>query len=134
MTHQRIAAIIAVLFFFVWLVILYAGADHPPPKGFAWVVLLDLVAALLVFWRVPYYLDWMQTGLTHRLLWVVRDGLVAGAAFALLAMLVVPVLGAGEPGVSPTIRDRAIWFAVLAAVGIANALAIYRASVLLAKV
>jgi membrane protease YdiL (CAAX protease family) len=134
MTHQRIAAIIAVLFFFVWLVILYAGADHPPPKGFAWVVLLDLVAALLVFWRVPYYLDWMQTGLTHRLLLVVRDGLVAGAAFALLAMLVVPVLGAGEPGVSPTIRDRAIWFAVLAAVGIANALAIYRASVLLAKV
>jgi membrane protease YdiL (CAAX protease family) len=125
MTHQRVAAIIAVLFFFIWLAILYAGADHPPPPGFVVVLLLDLVAALLVFWRVPHYLEWMETGQSHRLLWVVRDGLVAGAAFALLAMLATPVLGSGEPAVSPTIRDMAIWFAVLAAVGIANALAIY---------
>jgi len=134
MTHQCMAAIIAVLFFFVWLAILYAGADHPPPPGFIVVLLLDLVAALLVFWRVPYYLDWMQTGLTHRLLWVMRDGLVAGIAFALLAMLLVPVLGSGEPTVIPTIKDMAIWFAVLAAVGIANALAIYFATVMMAKV
>jgi len=134
MNHQRIAAIIAVLFFFVWLAILYAGADHPPPPGFIVVLLLDLVAALLVFWRMPYYLDWMETGQSHRLLWVVRDGLVAGAALALLTMLAAPILGSGEPAVILTIRDRAIWFAVLAAVGIANALAIYSASVVMAKV
>jgi hypothetical protein len=134
MTHQRIAAIIAVLFFFVWLAILYVGADHPPPPGFIVVLLLDLVAALLVFWRVLYYQDWVETGQSHRLPWVVRDGLVAGAAFALLAMLAKPVLGSGEPTVIPTIKDMAIWFAVLAAVGIANALAIYFASVLMARV
>ncbi len=96
--------------------------------------LLDLVAALVVFWRVPYYLDWMQTGLTRRLLWVVRDGLVVGIAFALLAVLAQPVLGSGEPTVAPTIRVMAIWFAVLAGVGIANTLAVYFASALIAKV
>jgi hypothetical protein len=134
MTHQRISAIIAILFFFVWLAILYAGADHPPPVGFVLVVLLDLVAALVAFWRVPYYLDWMQTGLTHQLLWVVRDGLVVGIAFALLAVLAQPVLGSGEPTVAPTIRAMAIWFAVLTGVGVANALAIYFAGALMAKV
>jgi hypothetical protein len=133
MTHQGISGILAVLFFFVWLVILYAGADHPPPIRFAWVVLLDLVAALLVFWRVPYYLDWIQTGLTHRLLWVVRDGLAAGIACALLAVLAKPVLSFGEPTVIPTIKDMVIWFAVLSGVGITNTLAIYFAGALIAK-
>ena len=134
MTQQRISAIITILFFFVWLAILYAGADHPPPKGFALVVLLDLVAALVVFWRVPHYLDWMQTGTSYRLLSVVRDGLVAGVALALLAVLAKPVLRSGEPAVTPTIGAMVIWFAVLAGVGVANALMIYYTSALMAKV
>jgi hypothetical protein len=133
MTYQRIPTIIAVLFFFIWLAILYAGADHPPPRRFSLVVLLDLVAALVVFWRVPDYLDWVQSGSGSRLPWVVRDGLVAGIAVALLTAFARRVLDVGEPGVIPTVKDEAIWFTVLAGVGIANALAIYLASALMAK-
>lgn len=40
--HKRTALLNAFLFFMIWLAILYAGADHPPPPGFVFVVLLDL--------------------------------------------------------------------------------------------
>lgn len=76
-------------------------------------VLLDLLAAALVFWRVPYYLDWMQTGQPRRLLWAVRDGLAAGLAFALVAVLASMLFGGGEPTVTRSIGSVAIWFAVL---------------------
>lgn len=115
----------ALLFFVIWLAVLYAGADHPPPPRFIVVVLLDLLAAAVVFWRVPYYLDWMQTGQPRRLLWVLRDGLAGGLAFALLAALASTLLGGGEPTVTQSIGSVATWFVVLAAVGVANALAIY---------
>ena len=124
----------AVLFFVFWLAVLYAGADHPPPPGFILVVLLDLIAASLVFWRVPYYLDWMQTRQRRRLLWVARDGLIAGLAIALLAVLASVLFGGGELGVTPSIGDAGIWFAVLAGVGVANSLALYCVSAMIQKV
>ena len=79
----------------------------------------------MVFWRVPYYLDWMQTGQPRRLLWVVRDGLVAGLAIALLAALASILFGGGESTVTQSIGSVAIWFGILAGVGVANALALY---------
>jgi hypothetical protein len=78
----RPALLNAVIFFLVWLVILYAGADHPPPPGFIFVVLLDLVAAGLVYWRVPFYMAWIASRRRNALLFVVLDGLVAGLACA----------------------------------------------------
>ena len=123
----------AVLFFVFWLAVLYAGADHPPPRGFILVVLLDLIAASLVFWRVPHYLDWMQTRQRRRLLWVVRDGLIAGLVIALLAVLASALIGGGEPTVTPSISSAAIWVAVLAGVGVANALALYGVNAMLRK-
>jgi len=45
MTAKRIGLILALAFFTIWLFILWAGADHPPPPGFVRVVLLDAVAA-----------------------------------------------------------------------------------------
>jgi hypothetical protein len=124
-SRRRAAVISAVLFFVFWLAVLYAGADHPPPPGFILVVLLDLIAAFMVFRRVPHYLDWMQTGQRRRLRWVVRDGLIAGLAFALLAVLASVLIGGGEPTITPSVGSAAIWFAVLAGVGVANALALY---------
>jgi hypothetical protein len=122
----------AVLFFVIWLAVLYAGADHPLPPRFIVVVLLDLIAAFMVFWRVPYYLDWMQTGQPHRLLWVVRDGLAAGLAFALLVVLASLLVGGGEPSVTKSVGSVAIWCAVLAGVGVANALALYGVNAMMA--
>ena len=118
MTHKRIALVLASLFFCGWLSILYAGADHPPPPGFIWIVLVCLLAALLVYLRVPSYVQWSIGRRKHRLVRALLDGLAAGLAFALLA-LVLP--GGGEPTVQPSVADRLIWFAVLGAVGLINA-------------
>lgn len=55
LTEKHAAIAIAVAFFVGWLVILYAGAGHPSPPGFPVVVLLDLVAAFVVYRRVSVY-------------------------------------------------------------------------------
>ena len=55
--------VIAAGFFVVWVGILYAGADHPPPLGFIRLVLLCLLAAGIVYLRVPTYLVLCPTGL-----------------------------------------------------------------------
>lgn len=109
-------------FFLVWLGVLYAGADHPPPAGFIWVILLDLIAATLVYVRVPTYRDWARTRMPFRVLRALRDGAGVGLIFATLALLVP---GSGEPGIHPTFGDRVLWFLMLALVGSANAWATY---------
>ena len=114
--------IIAGAFFTVWLGILYSGADHPPPLGFLWVVLFCLIAAGVVYVRVPAYAGWSATRRRFRLWHVVLDGAVAGLAFALVALL---LNGSGEPTVQATWIDYVIWSVVLAVMGIANAMFIY---------
>ena len=126
--HKRTALLNAVLFFVVWLAILYAGADQPPPPGFIFVVLLDLVAAGVVYWRVPFYLAWIASRRRNALLFVVLDGLVAGLAFAALPLAARWWLGGGEPSVAPTMADSLIWLAVVGVVGALNAVAIYLAN------
>ncbi len=124
MTTKRISLIIALGFFFVWLAVLYAGADHPPPPGFLWIVLFDAIAAAVVYWRVPAYMDWSAQGAKGRWPRVALDGIVAGLIFAALATALQP--NGGEPSVPPPgWSDRAIWFAVLAVVGLFNAVVIY---------
>jgi len=48
MSVRKISLYLAIGFFLVWLAILLAGADYPPPVGFVWIIVLDLVAAGLV--------------------------------------------------------------------------------------
>jgi len=81
---------------FVWLAILYAGADHPPPRGFIFVVLLVFAVGVLVCLRVPNCLKWIEMRQANRLVWVVCDGLAARLAFALLALAATSLLGSGE--------------------------------------
>ena len=69
--HRLAALLNAVLFFLFWLIVLYAGADHPPSPGFVAGVLLDLIAAGLVYWRVPIYLAWIASRRRNALLFVV---------------------------------------------------------------
>lgn len=111
----------AIAFFFAWLVVLLAGADRPPPPGFLLIVLLDAIAAAGIFYRVPHYLQWQSERQPHRWLRVLGDGAAIGLVFALVPLL----LGSGEPSVTPTPFDRLVWFAVLAAIGIVNAMLIY---------
>lgn len=126
--HKPAALLNAVLFFLFWLAVLYAGADHPPPPGFVFVVLLDLAAAGLVYWRVPVYLAWIANRRGNALLYVVRDGLIAGLTFAALPAASRWWLGGGEPTVAPTVAGTLIWFAVVSGVGALNAVIIYLAN------
>ena len=91
-------------------------------------MLLDLAAAGLVYWRVPVYLTWIASQRGNALLYVVRDGLVAGLAFAALPAASRWWLGGGEPTVAPTVAGTLIWFAVVGVVGALNAVAIYLAN------
>ena len=56
MNSHRIACVLAVGFFAVWLGVLYAEADHPPPSAFLWLVLLDAVAAWHIYMQVSAYI------------------------------------------------------------------------------
>lgn len=105
-----------------WFVVLYAGADHPPPTGFLWAILLDLIAAALVFHRVPTYLAWAVSRKSRRLICSARDGVIVGLLFAAIA-LVLP--GTGQPGVNPHLVERLLFFVALGVVGATTGMALY---------
>jgi len=120
--HQRkVAGINAIGFFFFWLLILLAGADKPPPLGFIWLIIVVALCALVVFWRIPTYIDWYQTRRRGRLWRVLFDGVVAGLVVAAPFVL----LGQSEPSMTVQSVDYAIWFAVLGLVGALNSAALY---------
>lgn len=128
--YKNHALVSAIGFFFCWLAVLYTGADHPPPRGFLWVVLLVFVCALVVHFRVPAYLAWICTRRPGRHVHVAVEGLIAGLVVAMI-LLLLP--GGGEPSVTPTTVDRLIWFAVLGTIGMANSVAVYGANALYAR-
>jgi hypothetical protein len=117
----KAASVIAAGFFFIWLGILYAGADHPPPPGFLLLVVLDLIAAIAVFFRVPAYGGWSGARRRHRIVRVLSEGLVTGL---LVAAVVALVPFGGEPSRARPAATYLIWFAVVGAAGAANALAV----------
>lgn len=123
-SRQQIGAVFAVLFFLFWILVLLAGADKPPPPGFLWIVLVVAVSAVVVFWRIPTYIDWQHTKRPGRIWRVLRDGLVAGAIVALPFAL----KGSGEPSVTLQASDYVIWFVVVGLVGVVNSVALYLAS------
>jgi len=126
----RVPLTLALGFFLFWLSVLLAGADHPPPAGFIWIMVLDLVAAGLVFWRVPFYLHWQANHRAIRIPLAALDGVAIGTVFALVVVL---LWGGGESSVQPAVVNYVIWFLVLAAVGAFNSLSIYAISALLSR-
>ncbi|MFM7640995.1 MAG: hypothetical protein ACKO45_05530 [Cyanobium sp.] len=89
------------------------------------VILLDLMAACLVYLRLPTYVAWSIARKKNRLLRVVLDGLAMGVVIALILQLTP---GGGEPSVTPTLGSRLIWFTVIGGVGSANTLILYSGS------
>jgi FtsH-binding integral membrane protein len=121
-TSKRRAAFIAAGFCLAWLIILLAGADHPPPVGFVALFPFLLVGGLLVYWRMPVYADWKSVSRPLRILRVIAEGSAAGLGVA-VGLLVVPLNG--EPSIRPSGVDVFIWLAVLGALGATNALITY---------
>ena len=111
--------------------ILYAGADHPPPRGFLWVIPFDAVAAWIVYRKVPIYIEWSREKKRHRVFRALLEGLAAGLVFAFVARLIP---GTGEPSRPPPgWGDIMIWFGVVGTLGSANAFGIYFLSALMAR-
>ena len=120
----------ALAFFFGWLVVLYAGADHPPPPGFLALVLLDLGAAWVVYLRVPVYARWSRALRPGRWLLALLEGTGAGLIAASLTF-VLPF--AAEPSMQRSAPATVIWFATVTSLGTGNALLLYALSAASAK-
>jgi hypothetical protein len=119
-SDQGIARQTAGLFFGAWLLLALVIADHPPPLGFVFAVLILLACTAAIYLRLPTYLRWQATRATGRMLRVARDGLLCGVAIATVSML-----SRGEPSIRPGLTDHLIWLCVWIGLGIGNALAAY---------
>ena len=130
MNPRTLGLFLAVSFSVFWIAVLYAGADHPVPKGFVLAFILSAIAGVLVYLRVPTYMEWSRARRKLRHLRVVGDGVIVGVVFATIPLLIP---GNGEPTVHPTLGDRLIWYAVLSFVGVANTVVVYLISAIAAK-
>lgn len=119
---RRRAAFIAAGFCLAWLLILLAGADHPPPIGFLGLLPLLCVGGLLVYWRVPTYSEWKSLSRPWRIFRVMSEGLSAGLGFAVL-LHAVP--WGGEPSIRPSGIDAFMGMAALGALGAVNSFFAY---------
>jgi H+/Cl- antiporter ClcA len=100
--------------------------DHPPPIGFLWLVTLVGACAVAVYLRVPVYVSWSGSHRRNRIFRVLVDGVAAGIIVGLVAML-FPV---GREPTSEAIHlsDVVVWLAVLAVMGVVNAMLLYALS------
>lgn len=119
---KRQTAFIAAGFVLVWLLVLLAGADHPPPIGFLGLIPLLLLGGLVVFWRIPAYARWQSAARPWRLFRVVAEGAVAALA---VAMLLAAAPWSGEPGIRLTSTGRLIGLMTFSTLGAFHALFAY---------
>lgn len=121
MSDQKTALVNAIVFFLFWLLVLLAGADKPPPRGFVWVVLVVALCASVVYWRIPTYINWSQTKRPGRMLRVALEGFMAGLVVATPFALG----GSGEPSITIQPIDYVGWFVILGMMGMLNSLTLY---------
>jgi hypothetical protein len=129
LTDKRVAIAIALAFFFGWLAILVAGADHPPPPGFLALILFDLAAAFVVYRRVPGYAQRARARRPKRWLLALLEGALAGLIAAGLALILSGILSVDDQtSMQRPALAVLIFVAVVAAVGASNALLIFALS------
>jgi uncharacterized membrane protein YjfL (UPF0719 family) len=129
MTATQSRAIISLSFAVFWLGVLYAGADHPPPVGFLWLIPFVLICAAVVYWRLPAYATWSRQRRPQRIPRVAFDGLVAGLVVALVASL-----GTWTDATTTSWVNVLIWACVLGGVGLVNALVVYALALVVQRV
>ena len=102
----------------MWLAIMLAGSDTPPPRGFVWVVVGLVVICVGMALAIPWLWQVRQCqGLRGVLVRTggigLGVGLVLAAAFALFS--------SGEPSAPPmNAAAYLIWFSVVMVVGAVN--------------
>ena len=105
-------------FFVVWLAIMLAGSDIPPPRAFVWVIAglalicVGMALAMPWLWRVRT---------TRGLSAVLRKTTTIGAVMGLVLAVAFAVKGPREPTLPPLdLADYAIWFSVVGVAGAVN--------------
>ena len=110
--------LIASGFFVVWLLVMLAGSDKPPPLGFLWIVAGLVVICVAIGFALPWLWRVRKQSGVWSVLWRTTT-LGALVGFVLAALFGLG--GSGEPSAPPMDwLDYAIWFTVLTIVGAVN--------------
>jgi hypothetical protein len=126
MSSKRRALALSITFALAWLVVLLAGADHPPPVGFLGILPFIAFGATLVYWRAIVYACWKAQSQPRSMLRALAEGAIAGLAFA-AAISLLPWVG--EPSVRPSAASFVIWLGVASTIGSLSALLVYLLSI-----
>jgi len=116
-------------FFLVWLLVMLAGSDKPPPLGFLWIVAGLVVICVAIGLALPYLWRVRERSGVWSVVWRTTT-LGALVGFVLAALFGIG--GSGEPSAPPMDGiDYAIWFTVVTIVGAVNGAIVAFVSVLL---
>lgn len=128
-TLNKIILINVFSFFFVWIIILLAGADMPPPPGFIWVILLVALLDVAQF----FYLKRFIPKLWKKSKWLFFTNLlfffVGGFSVGVLTIITAPGLFLNI-GMLNTI----IWVFSIITAALINAVVFYIFNTLLIKI
>ena len=111
---------IAGALFTVWLLVMLAGSDKPPPLGFLWIVAGLVVICVAIGLALPWLWRVREQSGVWSVLWRTTT---LGALIGFVLAALFGLGGSGEPSAPPMDGiDYAIWFTVLTIVGAVNGL------------
>lgn len=84
---------------------------------------------MVVYWRIPSYIQWYQTRQPYRLLRVALEGFMAG----LVVATPLALFRGGEPSIPMQPISYVGWFTILGLMGMLNTLSLYVINAALAK-
>jgi hypothetical protein len=114
---------IALSFFAFWLIVLYLGADHPVPRGFIWIIIMDFILSIIVCWRSSIYLDLIKEGKKGRKSAALIDGIVTGLALSVITLIMS--LLRNDVKFKNGFIDLLIWISVITVLGGISSLCVY---------
>lgn len=120
---RRTAVVCAASAFSTTSLLALAAADWPPPAGFLWLEAVLAALSVIVYFRVRARLAGRARGRR------VPIAALEGAVAALVSGLALLAANAGDPDVTPVIRDHIVWLSILAVVGGLSAQALWSLAV-----
>jgi len=123
---SRVAAGLAVGFFFAVSLITLAGADWPPPRRFGWLLLAFAVLAGVLQQRLRHLLIRQPQIEGGGMATAAREGGLAGVGLGLFLL----AIGGGEPSLPPSASNTILSICALGITGALGALALWSMALL----
>jgi drug/metabolite transporter (DMT)-like permease len=125
---KKIVWINEILFFLGWMLLLLLGADHPPPKGFIWLVALIVLLDMAQYFYLKKFLlslhDKSKGLFTQTLLFAVLAGI--GVSISMLLLDLNKLFSIG-------LINVLIWIMVIALVALIYGVCFYLFNTLLLR-